>query len=647
MGKAARLWPLAAAACAVLLASLAGCNRTGPGGDKTDLHQGWTGQQLSDWYAGDQGSRLIPKAWFTALEQPGSGGGLFLDKAYMARFGFLPQPGVLPVGFTIDIQDDKELNHTRLSWPVGQGLKAPWVGMTCAACHTADIAWRGKSFRVEGGASLIDFQSFETAFTTALSQTVQDPARFRRFADRVMGAAASDADRQTLHTALASLSDYHGAIAGMNQTPSQYGYGRLDAIGHIFNKVAFIANPGAPQDNRSEPDAPVSYPFLWNLGQQSQVEWNGMAAAHRWPGLTSQVFDLGALGRNMGEVTGVYGDVTAPHGTVKTYQASQQISSLVAIEQMIDRLKPPRWPRELFPIDETRAAHGKALFGQYCAACHYDLKRDDLKTSARPGGAGPLDCMGYFSNTLLPANPASGARDCRSYLPVAQQAPQPSTDQLMACNAVLDEADTGAMQGQRLGMPGHETLGAREPVANMLVSMVSAILTERKGQVILNAAQSAIGIHPRPRVFANAVMSTRVQPSAAELRRRMLQARLRACQPKIAAGDLTLGYKSRPLTGVWATAPYLHNGSVPTLYDLLLPPDRRPKSFYVGSREFDPVKVGYVTAAGAGQSSLFRVTDEEGQVIIGNSNEGHDYLPAQVSDADRQALLEYLKILGE
>ncbi|HEV2532958.1 di-heme-cytochrome C peroxidase [Phenylobacterium sp.] len=632
-------------ACAILLAGAA-CTVPGRGSpDKTDLEQGWTGRQLADWYGGDQGSRLIPKVWFLALEQP-DGGGLFLDKAYMQRFGFLPQPGALPIGFTIDIQDDTELNHTRLRWPPGQGLKAPWVGMTCAACHTADLTWRGHSRRVEGGASLIDFQSFEAAFTGALRQTVQDPAKFKRFADRVLGAGASDVNRQTLHAALASLSDYHGTIAGMNETQSEYGFGRLDAIGHIFNKVAFVANQGAAQQNRNEPDAPVSYPFLWNLGQQSQVEWNGMAAAHRWPGLTSQVFDLGALGRNMGEVTGVYGDVTAPHGTVKTYQASQQISSLVAIEQQIDQLKPPRWPRDLFPIDTAKAAHGKALYGQYCAACHYEVKRDDLKTRVRAGGAGPLDCMSYFADDLLPANPESGARDCRTYLPAAQQGPLASTDRLMACNAVLDEAQTGAMEGQRLGAPGHETLGAREPVSAMLVSMVSAILTERKGQILVNAAQSAIGIHPPPRVFAHAVMSAMTPPSAAELRRRMLQARLRACQPKISAGDLTLGYRARPLSGVWATAPYLHNGSVPTLYDLLLPPDRRPRSFYVGSREFDPDKVGYVTTAGR-QSSLFRVMDDEGKVIIGNSNEGHDYLPASVSEADRRALLEYLKILGE
>src|SRR5690625_3270750 len=62
-----------------------------------------------------------------------------------------------------------------------------------------------------------------------------------------------------------------------------------------------------------------------------------------------------------------------------------------------------------------------------------------------------------------------------------------------------------------------------------------------------------------------------------------------------------LSYKARPLNGIWATAPYLHNGSVPTLYDLLLPAKRpddpedgeyRPDEFMVGSREFDPIKVG-------------------------------------------------------
>jgi len=104
-----------------------------------------------------------------------------------------------------------------------------------------------------------------------------------------------------------------------------------------------------------------------------------------------------------------------------------------------------------------------------------------------------------------------------------------------------------------------------------------------------------------------------------------------------------LAYKGRPLTGIWATPPYLHNGSVPTLYDLLLPPEDRPKSFYLGSREFDPAKVGYVTAQSADNSFLYRTRDDAGRIIDGNSNAGHDYGNAALSDKERKALVEYLK----
>src|SRR5690606_18198960 len=53
-----------------------------------------------------------------------------------------------------------------------------------------------------------------------------------------------------------------------------------------------------------------------------------------------------------------------------------------------------------------------------------------------------------------------------------------------------------------------------------------------------------------------------------------------------------MAYKTQPLAGVWATAPYLHNGSVPNLYELLLPPEQRSVKFWVGNREFDPKHVG-------------------------------------------------------
>lgn len=98
----------------------------------------------------------------------------------------------------------------------------------------------------------------------------------------------------------------------------------------------------------------------------------------------------------------------------------------------------------------------------------------------------------------------------------------------------------------------------------------------------------------------------------------------------------TKKYASRPLGGIWASAPYLHNGSVPTLYDLLLPPDKRPKSFQTGSREFDPKKVGYVYDGTNGGSFQFDTTKD------GNHNTGHTY-GTGLSEDERLDLLEYLK----
>jgi hypothetical protein len=107
-----------------------------------------------------------------------------------------------------------------------------------------------------------------------------------------------------------------------------------------------------------------------------------------------------------------------------------------------------------------------------------------------------------------------------------------------------------------------------------------------------------------------------------------------------------LGYRARPLEGLWATPPFLHNGSVPSLYQLLLPVEQRDKTFYVGSREFDPKNVGFTTAQFSG-GFLYR-TDQPG-----NSNAGHEFrngsgkgvIGPELNDAERWAIIEYLKTL--
>ena len=399
----------------------------------------------------------------------------------------------------------------------------------------------------------------------------------------------------------------------------------------------------------------MSYPFLWNIGQHAKVEWNGVGT--NTPIRLVQVFDPGALGRNMGEVTGVFGDVAAPDATHPRYRISHRIESLVALEQQIDRLRPPRWPRELFPIDTQRAAEGKAIYAAKCAGCHVDLKRTDLKTRKRPDGR-PLEQIDYFQ----PQKAGEGQAD---------------TDPWMACNAAMAASDTGTMRDQEKSMRGQKktkplgqttptvVLGPRALNADMLESMIVTMLMERVPQLAAVGAASLSPLRARAEIDRPIVQPprgaarghahapvVRTPDSEGGVSPQVLAdhaTRLAACQvkAKAIASYQTFGYKARPLTGVWATAPYLHNGSVPTLYDLLLPAAQRPSMFRVGSTEFDPKKVGYVTEPNAKNTFAFRVRDAKGVAIPGNGNEGHDFGASTFTEDQRLALLEYLKVAGE
>jgi cytochrome c5 len=107
------------------------------------------------------------------------------------------------------------------------------------------------------------------------------------------------------------------------------------------------------------------------------------------------------------------------------------------------------------------------------------------------------------------------------------------------------------------------------------------------------------------------------------------------------------GYKGRPLNGIWATAPYLHNGSVPNLYELLLPVEQRSKTFTLGSREFDPVRVGYAMDQPKQADGYTPFTFDAS--VKGNWNKGHEFLTTQdgtpFTDEQRWQLVEYMKTL--
>jgi mono/diheme cytochrome c family protein len=102
----------------------------------------------------------------------------------------------------------------------------------------------------------------------------------------------------------------------------------------------------------------------------------------------------------------------------------------------------------------------------------------------------------------------------------------------------------------------------------------------------------------------------------------------------------TDGYANQPLDGLWLRAPYLHNGSVPTMRDLLKPPDQRPVVFYRGGSVYDYANLGFVSQGEQAERRGFRFDTRE----RGNGNQGHTY-GTDLSPEEIESLLAYLKTL--
>lgn len=101
----------------------------------------------------------------------------------------------------------------------------------------------------------------------------------------------------------------------------------------------------------------------------------------------------------------------------------------------------------------------------------------------------------------------------------------------------------------------------------------------------------------------------------------------------------TNGYRAELLDGVWARAPYLHNGSVPTVYALLRREEERPKFYFRGSNVLDPAKLGFEVGSSSDEQMFFFDTSQPG-----NQNGGHAY-GTDLSETEKSALIEYLKTL--
>jgi len=540
-----------------------------------DQGMNWTPPARNDFYSRDQGSRIIPLSWITALKQ--QNGEPFMA-ASLTRYGYLPNeesdPPGLPVGFT-----------------VASGSSGETIGMTCAACHTRQIEVAGTFYRIDGGPAIVDFQSFLTDLDTAVNTVLTDPKAFSDFAQAVLGPSPSPSKQATLRNEVNAWHLPYHTLMDRALPEKPWGPARLDAVSMIFNRLTGLDIGPPPTymipDNIKRADAPARYPFLWNAAIQDYTQW---------PGFAKNGDDTLGLARNLGEVYGVFGIFHPKKGLLGIdYLAnnSANFQGLNALEDLIRKLGPPKWP---WAVDQALASEGKTIF---------DRKTDQ---------DGCVDCHG-----IKPGEPRSGQQ---TWATPIQDVGTDSREY----NLLAGTVQTGVLNGAiiPLTFPVKRIQPTDTAFSVLAVSVLGAIIQH---SVPIGLQAKSLDDAERARSMS--------RPETEDLKGAFRAPRAAAAPPP------PFAYESRVLEGIWAAAPYLHNGSVPTLAELLKPVAERVTAFKIGPA-YDPVNIGLAI-----DQTKFNYTLETTDCSDRNSGDsrcGHEF-GTELSPDEKKATLEYLKTL--
>lgn len=550
----------------------------------------WSEADRQAYYFTPQGTQVkgLHYDWFTALELPFSRE-RFAAPEHMARFGFLLDPA----------QHATEANPGNL--PVGftrhtdvGGGATSYLDITCAACHTGELRFAGKAVRIDGGAAqhvlpssvpTLRGGSFGQALVSSMAATYYLPWKFNRFARRVLG-DQYEQQRAVLRGQFKEALDTFARTAWNDWHRGLYPTEEGPGRTDAFGRIAnaTFGDAISPANYRVG-NAPVDYPQLWDIWTFDWVQWNGSAQQ--------------PMARNVGESLGVGATLTFfdEHGQplqgADRYPSSVRVRDLHLIEQTLQRLKPPNWPQEVFgKVDLARAAQGRDLFKDNCAGCH-------VPTVDHSSGH-PVAQLHMLPTEVIGTDPTSADNIAEQTFDVSSLQWNPA--ELMQRTDVQFE-------------PALKDLDLHKVSVATGLAFVTAFVEER--------AYREAGVSPSER-------------------------------GRMDGFNLPIGvrqwraYKARPLAGVWATPPFLHNGSVPSIYQLLSPQDERASTFYRGSFDYDPQHLGYQTGPFKG-AFLYDTR------ITGNHNSGHEFrdgprgrgvIGRLLQPEERWALLEYLKVLG-
>jgi hypothetical protein len=663
------------------------------------LDQNWSTEDRHWFHHATQGTATfpVPYDWFIALEQPGihlfTEPGLLKDSDYLERFGFLPSPKTIHAdeenlrryGYSpspdaktepapasvaglqptpVENFDGLPVGFARLTGVInpGTGQREPdRIGLTCAACHAGSLRYKAVSLRFDGGPAMVNLKKLELATGLSVAYTLYVPGRFKRFAARVLGPDASKADRDELEQKLAVIGKflldqkklYDKTIAGKKtydgkqQVDTEEGFGRLDALNRIGNQVFYTdlvtAGLSGFEKNLHAQDAPVSFPPIWTV---PWFLWAQYDASIEQP-----------LIRNAGEALGVYALVNLSPDTPPEalFRSSIAIENLARIEAMLrgpdlsDKnpafggLQPPKWPSEIFPkepawkIDAAQVEKGRALYAAICVECHLGPVNDPAFNKLYPE-------QSFWSSERWEAN--------KKWLDPVQKG---------AAGMGTDPGQANVLFTRKVEVPGFLNLQPTQVLGgcpNMPSSSTEMPYSIALMMVVDVVSRKWMKERPMTEADQKELRGPRRNCPNDEKEYHQKKPQDNAnTQPEM---DEKPRYRARPLNGVWATAPYLHNGSVPSLWWMLTSAAQRPKQFCMGFRDFDPQQVGFHVEPGEVQKCKdgetgFSTTNRDGSPITGNSNLGHSFegtgehkagiIGRLLTDGERYELIEYLKTL--
>ncbi len=560
----------------------------------TDQGSKWTDSSRNKYYSEDQGSRIMPLKWINALKQ--ANGDPFMADS-LGRYGYLPNPKSaepgLPVGFSVAKENGDKI-----------------IGLTCSACHSRQIDVSGTAYRIDGGPAITDMQSLFTDLDRAVNTVLTDASAFAKFASAVLGSSPRKQDKDKLHADVAAwFLPYHTIMSASLPTDSPWGPSRLDAVSMIFNRVSGLDIGPAPTymipENIKRADVPIRFPFIWNASVQDTTQWPGFAPNG------NRIF---GLSRNLGEVFGVFAAFHPKKDESRLLKInyvdnnSANFHGLNKLESLIKKIGPPKWP---WKLDAVLVAEGEKVFNkkdpaednESCADCH-GIKDGKMRSLKHKTWATPLLDVGTDSREV---------------------------------NLLSSQVKTGVLEGAVI-FSGKPPLKAVDSAFSVLGTVVSGAILQHYLPVKLNKQQQK-GRSKLDRLKPMFVTEVEKHEDLGDLG--SLDDLKETFQMKEPVATQPYPYESRVMQGIWAAAPYLHNGSVPTLTELLTPAEKRIAEFKVGPA-YDTDKVGL--AVNQTKFNFTLKTTDCSKRDSGNSRCGHNY-GTTFSDAEKKALLEYLKNL--